>query len=63
LEEEGPRANPYGAYSLLSSALVMQRLATGLDVDPDAFADGNGGSIEWEGKRWEIGILKEGDLA
>jgi hypothetical protein len=57
VEEHGSKANPYGQYSLLSSALVLQRLATGLDVDPDAFGDGKGGSIEWKGKRWEMGIL------
>ncbi|UZJ52156.1 hypothetical protein CBS101457_001476 [Exobasidium rhododendri] len=62
IEAEGPTANPYGAYSLLSSALVLQRLATGLDVDPDAFVDGEGGSIEWDCQRWRIGIIQKDDL-
>ncbi|PWN33864.1 uncharacterized protein FA14DRAFT_108073, partial [Meira miltonrushii] len=52
--------HPYGAYSLLSSALVLQRLATGLDIDPDAFADQHGGSIEWHGKRYNMGIVQDG---
>lgn len=52
--------HPYGAYSLLSSALVLQRLATGLDIDPDAFADHHGGSIEWHGKRYNMGIVQDG---
>jgi len=62
VESEGVQANPYGAYSLLSSALVLQRLASGLDVDPDAFRKGKGGSIEWKDERWEMGIIKDGDL-
>ena len=56
------QAHPFGPYSLLSSALVLQRLASGLDIDPDAFADGKGGSIEWKGERWEMGILGQGNL-
>jgi hypothetical protein len=62
VEKEGVQANTFGAYSLLSSALVLQRLATGLDVDPDAFPEGKGGSIEWKGERWPMGILQEGDV-
>lgn len=57
VEEHGVQSNPYGQYSLLSSALVLQRLATGLDIDPDAFLHGKGGSIEWKGKRWYMGVL------
>jgi Domain of unknown function (DUF4505) len=52
--------HPYGAYSLLSSALVLQRLASGLDIDPVSFADHQGGSIEWKGKRYTMGIVQDG---
>lgn len=62
VEEGGSTANSYGKYSLLSSALVLQRLATGLDVDPEAFKEGKGGSIEWKGKRWEMGVISGGEL-
>lgn len=60
VKQGGLAANSYGEYSLLSSALVLQRLATGLDVDPEAFQEGKGGSIEWEGKRWDMGIITGG---
>ena len=52
--------HPYGAYSLLSSDLVLQRLASGLDIDPDAFVNHQGGSIEWHGKRYAMGIVQDG---
>jgi len=50
------RSNPtsrYGPYSLLRSSLVLEAFAKTLDIS-DA-----GGSFEWEGKRWDIGFLKE----
>lgn len=58
---EEAAANPFNTYSLLSSALVLQRLATGLDLDPDQFDRGAGGSVEWKGQRYEMGILSDAD--
>lgn len=52
--------HPFGAYSLLSSSLVLQRLASGLEIDPDLFAEQQGGSIEWHGKRYNMGIIQDG---
>lgn len=47
----------YGPLSLLGSNLVLSRLADGLEIDPDAFEKGKGGSIEWKGRRYELGLL------
>ncbi|EST09291.1 Protein of unknown function DUF4505 [Kalmanozyma brasiliensis GHG001] len=47
----------YGRLSLLGSNLVLTRLADGLDIDPDAFERGEGGSIEWKGRRYKLGLL------
>lgn len=47
----------YGSLSLLGSNLVLSRLAEGLDIDPDAFERGVGGSIEWKGQRYDLGLL------
>lgn len=48
----------YGSLSLLGSNLVLSRLAEGLDIDPDAFERGVGGSIEWQGCRYSLGLLR-----
>lgn len=61
--EQGASYHPYGAYSLLSSNLVLQRLASGLELDIDCFADGVGGSIEYKGRRYDLGLLSEEDAA
>ncbi|SPO29604.1 uncharacterized protein UTRI_05426 [Ustilago trichophora] len=47
-----------GKLSLLGSNLVLSRLADGLEIDADAFERGQGGSIEWQGKRYTLGLLK-----
>lgn len=51
------RASPYGKYSLLGSNLVLSRFADGLEIDPDVFHEGQGGSIEWHGRRYQLGLL------
>ncbi|SPO30950.1 uncharacterized protein UTRI_05426_B [Ustilago trichophora] len=55
---EKEKESKYGKLSLLGSNLVLSRLADGLEIDPDAFERGQGGSIEWQGKRYELGLLK-----
>ncbi|CAO1613265.1 unnamed protein product [Sympodiomycopsis kandeliae] len=55
--------SPYGRYSLLSSSLVLSQFSEGLEVDPDLFHRGQGGSVQWRGDKYDIGVLKEGDLA
>ncbi len=45
---------------LACSNLVLSRLAEGLDIDPDAFDHGVGGSIEWKGRRYKLGLLGKG---
>lgn len=57
-KSEGERQSRYGQLSLLGSNLVLSRLAEGLEIDPDAFEKGSGGSIEWKGQRYELGLLK-----
>ncbi|KAJ1042363.1 hypothetical protein NDA10_002286 [Ustilago hordei] len=47
----------YGSLSLLGSNLVLSRLAEGLEIDPYAFEKGLGGSIEWQGRRYNLGLL------
>ncbi|GAA5896596.1 hypothetical protein JCM5296_004185 [Sporobolomyces johnsonii] len=51
------KVSPYGPYSLLRSSLVMERFSHSLELD-----DERGGSFEYEGKRYDIGVLKEGDV-
>ncbi|SJX64788.1 uncharacterized protein SRS1_15213 [Sporisorium reilianum f. sp. reilianum] len=53
-------AERYGSLSLLGSNLVLSRLAEGLEIDPDAFDRGVGGSIEWKGQRYDLGLLGSG---
>lgn len=59
----GPRSSDveteqrYGGLSLLGSNLVLSQLAEGLEIDPDAFEKGLGGSIEWKGERFQLGLL------
>lgn len=55
-EDEGEQR--YGSLSLLGSNLVLSTLAEGLEIDPDAFEKGSGGSIEWKGERYQLGLLK-----
>ena len=57
--EENSKNHPYGTYSLLSSSLVLERLADGLEIDPNSFEQGKGGSIEWKGKRYSMGIIED----
>nr|CDI55202.1 conserved hypothetical protein [Melanopsichium pennsylvanicum 4] len=47
----------YGELSLLGSNLVLSRLAEGLEIDAELFEKGVGGSIEWQGKRYDLGLL------
>ncbi|ETS62270.1 hypothetical protein PaG_03343 [Moesziomyces aphidis] len=58
--EDSAEVQRYGALSLLGSNLVLSRLAEGLDIDPDAFDHGVGGSIEWKGRRYKLGLLGKG---
>ncbi|GAA5918322.1 hypothetical protein JCM1841_002170 [Sporobolomyces salmonicolor] len=51
------KGSPYGPYSLLRSSLVMERFADSLELD-----DGRGGSFEYEGGRYGLGVLTEGDV-
>lgn len=55
--KDGNAESRYGSLSLLGSNLVLSRLAEGLEIDPDGFEQGRGGSIEWQGKRYELGLL------
>ena len=63
--------SPYGRYSLISSYAVLQRLAQGLDIDPELHQgerrdDGRpcAGTVEWRGERHRLGLLDpEQDLA
>ncbi|CEH15316.1 hypothetical protein CBOM_03637 [Ceraceosorus bombacis] len=61
-------ASPYGAYSLLCSNLVLSRLSDGLDLDitgepqsAKSNKDAPGGSIEYQGKRYPIRLLRPQD--
>ncbi|GAA6032816.1 hypothetical protein JCM8097_000810 [Rhodosporidiobolus ruineniae] len=54
---EEPAASPYGPYSLLRSSLVLERFSDSLELD-----DEKGGSFEWAGMRYKIGLLREGDV-
>ncbi|GAC98097.1 hypothetical protein PHSY_005686 [Pseudozyma hubeiensis SY62] len=56
-EGEGEDEQRYGSLSLLGSNLVLSTLAEGLEIDPDAFEKGSGGSIEWKGERFQLGLL------
>ncbi|KAJ9474495.1 hypothetical protein PHBOTO_004970 [Pseudozyma hubeiensis] len=56
-EGEGQGEQRYGSLSLLGSNLVLSTLAEGLEIDPDAFEKGSGGSIEWKGERYQLGLL------
>lgn len=47
----------YGPVSLLGSNLVLSRLAEGLDIDAEAFEQGEAGSIAWKGQRYKLGLL------
>ncbi|GAK66206.1 uncharacterized protein PAN0_012d4428 [Moesziomyces antarcticus] len=58
--DDSTEVQRYGALSLLGSNLVLSRLAEGLDIDPDAFEHGVGGSIEWKGRRYKLGLLGKG---
>lgn len=53
------RANraPYGAYSLVASHVVLQRLADGLEIEDD------GGTVRWQGATHALAPLEPGDLA
>ncbi|WFD30180.1 hypothetical protein MSPP1_001197 [Malassezia sp. CBS 17886] len=62
------RANqsPYGAYSLIASSVVLQHFADGLDIDlgsPGRLPDGRacGGSVQWRGTAYPLGILQPGN--
>ena len=50
-------SSPYGPYSLLRSALVLDHFADSLELDEKA-----GGSYEYDGKRYAIGTLKDEDV-
>lgn len=50
-------ASKYGSLSLLGSNLVLSRLAEELDIYPEKFDQGEGGSIEWNGRRYRLGLL------
>jgi len=52
---------PFGPYSLVSSSLVLDNFSQGLNLTPETFDQGKGGTIEWKGKKWEIGVLQPGD--
>ncbi|GAA5846552.1 hypothetical protein JCM5353_005351 [Sporobolomyces roseus] len=49
--------SPYGPYSLLRSALVLDHFAGSLELD-----EKSGGTYEYEGERYEIGTLKDDDV-
>ncbi|GAA6001901.1 hypothetical protein JCM10207_002370 [Rhodosporidiobolus poonsookiae] len=49
--------SPYGPYSLLRSSLVLERFSHSLDLD-----EKGGGSFEFDGRRYEIGTLRSGDV-
>ncbi|BGP12709.1 hypothetical protein JCM10213_008847 [Rhodosporidiobolus nylandii] len=49
--------SPYGPYSLLRSSLVLERFSDGLELDED-----KGGSFEYEGRRYPIALLRDGDV-
>lgn len=51
------KTSPYGKHSLLGSNLVLSRFAEGLEIDPDQFHRGQGGSIEWNGRRYQLGVM------
>lgn len=51
-----PPPSPFGPYSLISSDVVVTHFATDLDVDE------TGGTVLWQGKRWDVGVLGEGDV-
>lgn len=53
---DSPLASPFGPYSLISSDVVVTHFASDLDVDE------SGGTVLWQGKRWEVGVLREGDV-
>lgn len=59
---ENSANNPFGLYSLMSSALVLDKLASDLRLDPEHFCQKNGGSIVWHGQTFEIGLLEEDDV-
>ncbi|KAM0755442.1 hypothetical protein T439DRAFT_320134 [Meredithblackwellia eburnea MCA 4105] len=48
--------SPYGPYSLLRSALVLEHFSKSLEWNE------TGASFEWDGRRWEIGTLRETDV-
>ncbi|KAI5476374.1 UPF0598 protein C8orf82-like protein [Pseudohyphozyma bogoriensis] len=52
-----PTTSQYGEYSLLRSSLVLEAFASSLRME-----DERGGSFEWEGKTWEIGVIKPGQV-
>ncbi|ORY75026.1 hypothetical protein BCR35DRAFT_306441 [Leucosporidium creatinivorum] len=49
--------SPFGPYSLLRSSLVLEAFSKSLQIDEEG-----GGSFEWDGRRWEIGRLEEGQV-
>ncbi|KAI3627043.1 hypothetical protein CBS14141_001044 [Malassezia furfur] len=54
--------DPYGKYSLVSSYVVLQRLASGLDIDlerTDVLPNGRpcAGTLTWHGRTYEMGVL------
>lgn len=51
------KTSHYGPHSLLRSSLVLERFAETLEME-----ESGGGSYEYEGRRWEFGVLKEGDV-
>ncbi|GAA5875986.1 hypothetical protein JCM16303_006983 [Sporobolomyces ruberrimus] len=50
-------ASPYGPYSLLRSALVLDHFADSLEIGEDG-----GGSYEHEGQQYSIGTLQDEDV-
>lgn len=56
--DDGEKGQKYGSLSLLGSNLVLSKLAEGLEIDADAFERGIGGSIEWKGERYKLGLLR-----
>lgn len=49
----------FGPYSLMRSSLVLEAFAESLELRDEE--EGGGGTIEWQGQRYEIGRLGEGD--
>ena len=61
-EGSTPPPNPYGGYALLSSSLVLARLAHGLDLASDVRAGEEAGEIEFDGTRHRLRALEEHEV-